>query len=81
MEIQKKTPVSVTQSVILCTENLAAFYKGARRHSVAIGGIEEILSRVIKLKNPIIAKGRESGACSPRKNFISCIRIAHLRLH
>ena len=42
MEIQEKTPVSVTQSVILCTENLAAFYKGARRHSVAIGELKRL---------------------------------------
>ena len=37
MEIQEETLVSVTQSVIVCTENLTAFYKGARRHPVAIG--------------------------------------------
>ena len=40
-----------------------------RLKALSTGGAEGILYRVIKLKNPIVSKGRESGNMFSQKNF------------
>ena len=56
------------------------YYKQqGRLKALSTGGTEGILYRVMKLKNPIVFKGRESGniATLPEKYSV----LAYLRLH